>query len=282
MTDRLSALLAPVAPALEGARPRPLLGDAAMGTALLADSDGDECLPELAQVAPERVRRVHRAHVAAGARVLRTDSFGASRAQLAHHGLADVAGVARAAVARAREALAEARVRGLVAGVLGPDGDREQAEALGEAGADLLVVETVRTVAEARALVAISIDVAPVVVSFSPEIGGRLADGASVAEACAAVGADGFGLNCGQGVAAMAAVFAELPRGRVRFVFPSAGLPSGEPLSWPDGPSTFAAHAEAFREATVVGGCCGTTAAHLTALAEAWNAAPTAARAGDA
>lgn len=245
-----------------------------MGTALLPSVEPGTCLEELSVVRPVLVRDVHLAHLSAGARLLRTNTFGASRARLATHEIGDVASINAAAVARAREAIA-ASDRGpvVVAGVLGPGADREQAEALAVAGVDLFVIETVRTVAEAGAILSIALDLRPSVVSFSPEANGRLADGARLGDACRALAqADGVGLNCGQGARAMVASFAELPADRPRFAFPSAGLPSrparasGEPLVWPEDPPTFAAAAGRMRGASVLGGCCGTTAAHLAAV----------------
>lgn len=241
-----------------------------MGTALLPSVEPGTCLEELSIVRPALVRDVHLAHLAAGARLLRTNTFGASRARLSAHEIGDVASINAAAVARAREAIA-ASDRGLVvvAGVLGPGADREQAEALAAAGVDLFVIETVRTVAEAGAILSIALDLRPSVVSFSPEANGRLADGARLGEACRALAqADGVGLNCGQGARAMVASFAELPSDRPRFAFPSAGLPStaGDALVWPEDPPTFAAAAGQMQGASVLGGCCGTTAAHLAAL----------------
>lgn len=249
-----------------------------MGTALLRAVEPGTCLEELSVVRPALVRDVHLGHLAAGARLVRTNTFGASRARLATHELVDVASINAAAVARAREAIA-ASDRGpvVVAGVLGPGADREQAEALAAAGVDLFLIETARTVAEAGAILSIALDLGPVVVSFSPEANGRLADGAPLGEACRALPqADGVGLNCGQGARAMVTSFAELPADRPRFVFPSAGLPtapSGEPLVWPEAPATFAAAAGRMRGASVLGGCCGTTAAHLAALGDLLGAA---------
>ncbi|MBL8717237.1 MAG: homocysteine S-methyltransferase family protein [Myxococcales bacterium] len=272
MSDRLPALLVPLGSS------RPVLGDAAMGTALLRAVEPGTCLEELSVVRPALVRDVHLGHLAAGARLVRTNTFGASRARLATHELVDVASINAAAVARAREAIA-ASDRGpvVVAGVLGPGADREQAEALAAAGVDLFLIETARTVAEAGAILSIALDLGPVVVSFSPEANGRLADGAPLGEACRALPqADGVGLNCGQGARAMVTSFAELPADRPRFVFPSAGLPtapSGEPLVWPEAPATFAAAAGRMRGASVLGGCCGTTAAHLAALGDLLGAA---------
>ncbi len=277
MSDRLPVLLASLGPS------QPILGDAAMGTALLPAVEPDTCLEELSQIRPDLVRAVHLDHLSAGARLLRTNTFGASRARLSAHAIADVASVNAAAVRCARDAIsASGRENVLVAGVLGPGADREQAEALAAAGVALFVVETVRTVAEGGAILSIARDLGPVVVSFSPEADGRLADGASLSEACRALPyADGVGLNCGQGARATVACFAALPAGRPRFAFPSAGLPSGEPLVWPEDPATFAAAVGQLRGAAVLGGCCGTTAAHLTALAAVLGP-PGAPRAGDA
>ena len=140
---------------------RVLLFDGAMGTEIYARGVFlNRSYDELCLSAPGIVREIHTAYLQAGADVLTTNSFGANRVRLAPFGLEDrVADINRAAVGLAREVAGD---RCWVAGSIGPLGQplrpvgvmspgdaftifREQAEALAEAGADLLVLETFST-----------------------------------------------------------------------------------------------------------------------------------------
>ncbi len=246
-----------------------------MGTALARSG----CLEALCRSEPGVVRAVHRSHLEAGAALLRTNTFGGHRVRLAIHGLErDVSALCVAAVACAREAMEQAGRAVPLAGVIGPGGDsgavRAQAEALALAGVDLLFLETFLGVEDAvAALEAARTSALPVVVFLSPGRDGRLG-ATTLAEASEALStADAWGLNCGFGVASITEAFAALPRSRTRLVFPSAGLPSGPPdrLVWPDTAADFARAAcdLSAAGATVIGGCCGTTAAHLVAIANA-------------
>ena len=244
-----------------------------MGTALARTG----CLEALSRSEPALVREVHLAHLHAGAGLLRTNTFGCNRARLSHHGLeAEVVALTNAAVACAREAIAECGRAALLAGSIGPGAEtyREQVEALAHAGVDLLFLETFTDLDDAI----VALDTArttglPVAVLVSPDRDGRLR-GATLNEVSRALAdADAIGLNCGFGAAAVAQAFAALPIDRTRFAFPNAGLPSGRPdaLVWPDTPADFATAARdlAAAGATVIGGCCGTTAHHLAALTSA-------------
>src|SRR5438132_389879 len=144
-----------------------LVCDGAMGTMLHAGGVSlDRSLPELNLSHTDLVRAIHRAYVAAGAEVIETNTFGASRFRLARYGLGDRAGdLNRAGVRVAREAQEQAGVSSLlVAGSIGPatpaglgpriavrdlrDAFREQIEALLEGGVDLLLFETFGSLAE--------------------------------------------------------------------------------------------------------------------------------------
>src|SRR6266487_4349359 len=153
----------------------PLLADGGMGTSLIARGvPVDACMEELNVRAPTRVAEIHAAFVGAGARLVLTNTFGANRYRLERFGLAErVAELCGAGVALARDAGAP-----LVAGSMGPLGVRlqpygrvrpedafaayrEQAAALAEAGADLLVVETQTDVRETEQAVRAARDAAP-------------------------------------------------------------------------------------------------------------------------
>ncbi|HSO28084.1 MAG TPA: homocysteine S-methyltransferase family protein, partial [Anaerolineales bacterium] len=138
-----------------------LVLDGAMGTMLMSLGLKAGEAPELWNVKQaERVRAVHRAYIAAGARIVLTNSFGGAGLRLARHGLAErAAELNRAAAENARAEAGAAPHKVLVGGSLGPTGElmapmgmltpeaaraafAEQAAALAEGGADLLWIET--------------------------------------------------------------------------------------------------------------------------------------------
>src|SRR5512140_3069644 len=262
----------------------PTLLDGAMGTALIAQGLAFETPAETWLLTrPEELRGVHRAHVQAGAQVLLTCTFNLAAPRL---GSLDVPELARRAVELAREA------GGLqIAGDLGPSwvfqpgrpapppdpveaAYARAAEALAAAGADLLWVESQWSAAEAGlALRAARRTGLPVVVTFSlSQAGGALrAPDGTAAEALLRAAAEGgaaaVGVNCVPADAALIALarWATSPGALpVPLVMkPSPGLPGAVPS-----PQAFAAAVRPAVEAgaRVVGGCCGTGAAHLRAL----------------
>jgi len=278
----------------------PLLLDGALGTALADGApDGGAC--ELLNVErPERVRAVHDAHLAAGCDVLTTNSFCADGPTLARRGLAGRSAelglaAARLACERARSAERDGRAR-FVLGSLGPGwtlptrdgGDdaalavayAELARALLAGGADALALETVRDLRQARAAAAgaraVGADV-PLVVAFAPFGDGALDGGVALAEAVAALAPFApalYAVNCVAGAAGAERALDELrAAGAPRLgAWPNAGLPDtrGERPRWPLAPEPFARELAACarrRRLALVGGCCGTTAAHTAALA---------------
>src|SRR5215213_4747645 len=144
-----------------------LVCDGAMGTMLHAGGVSlDRALPELSLSQPDLVRAIHRAYIAAGAQVIETNTFGASRFRLARHGLQDrVSAINRAGVRVAQQAREQAEADAvLIAGSVAPatptghvgqiaaselrDVFREQIAALVDAGVDLLMMETFISLAE--------------------------------------------------------------------------------------------------------------------------------------
>src|SRR5215211_5556138 len=138
-----------------------LVCDGAMGTMLHSGGVSlDRSLPELSLSQPDLVRAIHRAYIAAGAQLIESNTFGASRFRLARHGLEDrMAEINRAGARVAREAREQAEMPSLlVAGSVAPvtptgyhgqisgadlrGAFREQIAALAEAGVDLLMFET--------------------------------------------------------------------------------------------------------------------------------------------
>jgi homocysteine S-methyltransferase len=279
-----------------------VLFDGAMGTMLYAKGVFiNQCYDELALRAPELVRDVHRAYVAAGAEVLETNTFGANRAKLATYGLeAQVGPINRRAAELAREAAADAPGGRavLVAGAVGPLGVRiepygptsrdearamfaEQMTALREGGADLFVLETFGDLLELEQALRAAREVdpsVPVVAMTTVGVDLRTPFGAApadVARALDAWGADVIGLNCSVGpqtiLEAIEQMAAVTPRKLA--AMPNAGMPRdvGGRRIYMASAEYFATYARHLVQggAKIVGGCCGTTPEHVRAMAQA-------------
>ena len=147
----------------------PLLADGAMGTVLHGRGIGfDQCFDELNLTNPAVVADVHREYIEAGAEMILTNTFGANRYKLTKHGLEDkVAEINKAGVELAKRVVAASFKDVFVAGDVGPLGVRiapygrvsleearaafaEQISALAEAGADLIVIETISDLYEIK------------------------------------------------------------------------------------------------------------------------------------
>lgn len=286
-----------------------LIFDGACGTNLqrmaIPDSawQGREGCNELLNVtAPAVIQALHRSFVEAGAQVIETNTFGASSIVLAEYDLADrVAEINTAAVANARAAIA-GRPGVYVAGSLGPTTKipslghigvealaaayAEQTRALAEAGADCLIIETCQDLLQIKtALIAVyetlerlGLDL-PVLVSVTIERTGTMLVGSDIAAVAATLEPFpifSLGLNCATGPADMEShlrYLCEQWPGRVSCI-PNQGLPEvvdGKTV-YRLTPGHYAAQLKRFVEewgVSVVGGCCGTTAEHIRALADA-------------
>lgn len=265
MTDRLRAALA------RG----PVLLDAAMGTRLIArglDLARDDPAGWVVD-RPAEVLEIHRQDVRAGADAVLTATFGANRAWLARYGLADRAALLnRRAVGLARLAVGP---DGFVLGSIGPtasddpDALREQAGALVGSGVDAFLLETHRLDQALRALAILALDGPPVLASLfdwpDPVAGS--------ARALADAGAAAIGTNCRVGMAPALRLARSLRAAcdLPILVKPSAGLAGSDPET----PESFAAAVPELLGLGVrlIGGCCGTTAAHVAALRTALSAA---------
>jgi homocysteine S-methyltransferase len=278
-----------------------LVCDGAMGTMLHAGGVSlDRSLPELNLSHPELVRSIHRAYIAAGADVIETNTFGASRLRLARYGLADQAQELNRAGARlAREARDEAakKMGLLVAGSVSPatpagfghrlaarelrEAFREQVEALYDGGVDLLLFETFGSLAELVEAVGVaqSLGPVPIVAQMTFVEDGRSLGGDSpeeVATTLTSLGVTALGANCTLGPQGLLDILAELARWTP---LPLTAQPNAGPPTLTDGrfqytasdPAYFGRQARRFVElgATLVGGCCGTTPAHVEAVAAA-------------
>jgi methionine synthase / methylenetetrahydrofolate reductase(NADPH) len=268
--------------------------DGAMGTMLYARGIFvNRCFDELNLSNPDLVRSVHQEYVEAGADVIETNTFGAHRMKLGPHGFeSQVARINREGARVAREA---AHGRALVAGSLGPLGKplepfgnvtfadavdvyREQAEGLLEGGVDLFLVETMPSLEQARAAFeavrAVSDRAIVVSLTFTEEgttfYGDKPED---VVKAAEEWGAAAVGANCSQGPQPMLETVQRMAAAATRIKIsaqPNAGAPA-----LVDGryvylctPEYMASYARRFIEAgvSVVGGCCGTTPAHIRNL----------------
>jgi 5-methyltetrahydrofolate--homocysteine methyltransferase len=274
-----------------------LLADGAMGTLLMAEGLSPGAPPEEWNVThPKRIADVHRAYIAAGSQIVLTNTFGANRIRLGRAGLADRADeFNRAAAQLAREAAAG---RAFVAGDIGPSGERmepmgnlvyadavdafaKQARVLAESGVDLLWVETMTGLDEARAALAgarAASDL-PVFCSMSFGPAGRTimgVDAVCALEALRPAGLAAFGANCGEGLDVMDAVLDRLRAlddGIPWIAKPNAGLPriAGDRAVYDISPGEFADRIGALvkRGAQVVGACCGSTPEYIAAIARA-------------
>ncbi len=289
-------------PFLERLSQGPILADGAMGT-LLQARGVDHPFDLANRTRPELVREIYQAYAAAGAEVIETNTFGANRIKLAEYGLADqVRDLNFRGVKLAREVREITGVPFLIAGSVGPLGEhleplghlrheeareafREQIEALWEAGADLLILETFSDLEELILAVETARDVCdlPLIASATFGSDGRTLLGHSPAEVARALhdlGVTLIGINCSTGPAPIYRVLREMHDAVPEAAFsvmPNAGWPQkvGDRLLYPATPQYFADYVPRFLDlgARVVGGCCGTTPAHIQAMAAQLRAA---------
>jgi homocysteine S-methyltransferase len=282
-----------------------LLADGAMGTMLHSHGVSfDKCFDELNLTNPGAVAEIHRAYIDAGAQLILTNTFGSNRYKLSKHGLAkQVHEINRMGVELARRTVAATFRDVLVAGDIGPLGVRiapfgrvqpdqaraafaEQIEALCEAGADLIVLETMSDLFEiVEGLHAAKESCSlPLVasVTFTRDDRTLLGDDPrKVAHELSDAGADVIGVNCSGGPAQLLRILKQMrqavPGGRF-WVKPNAGWPQqvGGRIMYPADPDYFGEYAVAFRGAgaNIVGGCCGTTPQHIAAMRKALDTAP--------
>jgi homocysteine S-methyltransferase len=243
---------------------------------------------------PDVVRKIHEDYVGSGAQVITTNTFGGNSFCLDRHGLGDQVRAYNLAGARLARQAAGDDV--WVAGSIGPSGlvpgvasdaelelagrtFAEQAAALAEGGADVLVLETFRHLAEIRIALDAARRAAPVLpiiasMAFAPTE--TVADGSRPEQVAATLrewGADALGVNCGDGPQ-LALAIADRMRGAglPLCVQPNAGLPrtvDGRLLymATPEYLDVFARRTIQIG-ATMIGGCCGTTPDHIRWMAK--------------
>ena len=275
-----------------------LIADGAMGSMLYEAVGTQRCFDELNATEPEAVFRVHQAYIEAGAQIIETNTFGANRFKLAPLGLTDeVARFNSRGVKIAREARESAAREALIAGSIGPLGlgrqarnpspdeildiFKEQAQALEERGVDLFILETFSDLDEILlAIDAIrSFSKLPVIAQLTySEEGTTHGDvrPSGAARQLLQKDVQVIGTNCTLGPQALLPILQELAtvEGVRTSAMPNAGFPKreGDRIIYPkSSPEYFALFA---REAAqlgvrILGGCCGTTPAHIRALADA-------------
>ena len=279
--------------------------DGAMGTQLIARGvEVDKCSDYLNVELPDVVSDIHRSYFEVGSDAVITNTFGANKYALGRHGLAEEASKINSAGAQiARRAAGEEKY---VLGDIGPSGDfleplgslepeelkeafAQQAKALLDGGVDGFIIETMTALEE----VAVAIEavksvsgVVPVLASMSFDRAGddfKTMMGVDVETAVAKIvssGVDAVGFNCGtvsldeyvelaeKFVSAVRALSADV----IVYAEPNAGKPElvEDQTVYKVSPEDFAAAAEKIHSAgvNIIGGCCGTSPAHIRATAE--------------
>ncbi|MFQ5575529.1 MAG: betaine--homocysteine S-methyltransferase [Anaerolineae bacterium] len=283
----------------------PLLIDGGMGTMLMAAGLEQGNPPEEWNIThPDKIRAIHRDYVAAGARLLLTNSFGGTRFRLGLHHMQDRAPeLNRAAAALARAEADAAPQPVLVAGSMGPTGElleplgtmtfeqakdafAEQAAALAKGGVDLLWIETMSDLNEVKAAIegARAACDLPITATMTFDTNGRTMMGVTPVLALQTLrqyNLAAIGANCGNGPAEIEAVIQAMraaDSGITLIAKSNAGLPkwvNGE-LTYDGTPEVMADYACRARVlgADVIGACCGSTPAHIRAMRRALSAPP--------
>jgi len=241
---------------------------------------------------PDLLRKIHRSYINAGSEYIYSNTFGASSRKLAGTGYS-AAEVIRANVQTAREAAEGTGAK--VALDIGPLGElleplgtlqfedavdcfKEIVTAGAEAGADVIVIETMTDLYEAKAalLAAKENSDLPVWVTMSFEENGRTFLGTSVAAMALTLdhlGADALGINCSLGPDEILPIAEELRKwtDKPLIIKPNAGLPDPETGGYPMDAAQFAESMKAFAELGIqyAGGCCGTGAEYIRKMKDA-------------
>ncbi len=285
---------------LKELKKRPIVFDGATGTMLqrLGLKAGG-CPDELVLKEPELVKKVHSAYKDAGADAVSTNTFGANRVKLREYGLESKVREINIQAARlARQAVGDSV---FVAGDMGPIGRfiepvgelpfdeaveifTEQAIALKDGGADLIVIETMMDMREIKAaLIAAKSSGLPVVATMTFDETMRTVLGTcpeAFAVTAEGLGADAVGANCSLGIEGIYKAIVAMSRVSAipLMAQPNAGIPvlKGADTVFPASPDDMAAYAQRLGQAGVriLGGCCGTTPEHINKMARAFKSGP--------
>lgn len=280
---------------------QPILLDGAMGTMLMEAGlvQGDP--PEEWNVShPDRIRAVHRGYIQAGSQVILTNSFGGTRFRLEMHDLQDrVIELNKAAALNARAEAEAAAAIVVVAGSMGPTGQlfepmgtmtfeeakaafAEQAKGLVEGGVDVFWVETMSDLNEVKAAVEgiRSVSELPIVTTMSFDTHGHTMMGVSPVKALETLGkldVIALGANCGTGPDELEVAIKKMRETNPEVLLvakANAGIPhvmKGGEIVYDGTPELMAQYTRNVRDngASLIGGCCGSTPAHIRAMAEA-------------
>jgi 5-methyltetrahydrofolate--homocysteine methyltransferase len=279
----------------------PIIADGGMGTMLFNAGLDRGTAPELWNVErPDVVRGIHDGYIEAGAQIILSNTFGGNRIRLDRHGLAERVAELNTAGARLARAAAEAAAHPVVVGgSIGPTGEfmeplgtlthdaaveifAEQAAALVAGGIDVFWIETMSDLEEVRAA-AVGCQEAhstlPLVTTMTFDTKGRTMMGVKPEHALTALQALGvvaLGANCGNGPAEIEAVIQQMRQHDPNIILvakSNAGLPrmAGDQTVYDAAPADMAAYAQTVRAqgAHIIGACCGSTPAHIQAIARA-------------
>ena len=268
-----------------------LIFEGSMGTMLQAKGLKTGALPESWNITnPQAVRGIHDAYKSAGCDIAKTNTFGANWLKLAGSGYS-VHDLVAAGVSIAKEAMSggyAALSVGPTGKLLAPFGDLDFEDAVScfaetikagaKAGADIILIETMNDTYEIKAAMLAAKENCnlPVFVTFTIDENGRMLTGCGIMPAVCmieALGASALGFNCGFGPVQMKQFLPELARcsGIPVIVNPNAGMPT-----LVNGNTVFKVEPEEFalemagisKYAQIIGGCCGTTPAHMEAMKE--------------
>ncbi len=281
--------------------------DGAMGTMLQADDFTEgECLELLNVNNPKLIQGIHKKYLQCGATIITTNTFGANAIKLRDHNLQnEVFTLNTAAVKNAKKAINDLSLEAKVAGDMGPTGTfitplgqasfddiykayKEQSQALIQAGADYIIIETIIDIQEIRAALLATKDsrekagkneqTLPIICQLAFGEDGRTVTGTDPEGASIlleAMGADIIGANCSLGPEQLIPIIEKMAKSTnlPLILQPNAGLPvlvNGKTI-FPLNPQEMSSFIPAIINAgvTYIGGCCGSTPDHIKAIANA-------------
>jgi homocysteine S-methyltransferase len=286
---------------------RALFSDGAMGTVLNQRLPASQACLDCANLSyPDVIASVHSDYLTAGSDMIQTNTFGANHFKLAAQGLEDqLVKINKTAVEIAQQAVNSSGRSAFIAGDIGPLGVRlapfgrvqlpeareafaRQIAALVEAGADLLILETITDLYEIVEAIQAARQVAgdiPVIASMTYTRDNRTLLGdppTKVARRLYDAGADAIGVNCSGGpnqILNILRMMRQAVPDALYSVMPNAGWPEQVEgrIMYPAAPEYFGQYAISFWQAgaSIIGGCCGTTPEHISAMVSTFNQAQT-------
>jgi homocysteine S-methyltransferase len=286
---------------------RALFSDGAMGTVLNQRLPASQACLDCANLSyPDVIASVHNDYLTAGSDMIQTNTFGANHFKLAAQGLEDqLVKINKTAVEIAQQAVNSSGRSAFIAGDIGPLGVRlapfgrvqlpeareafaRQIAALVEAGADLLILETITDLYEIVEAIQAARQVAgdiPVIASMTYTRDNRTLLGdppTKVARRLYDAGADAIGVNCSGGpnqILNILRMMRQAVPDALYSVMPNAGWPEQVEgrIMYPAAPEYFGQYAISFWQAgaSIIGGCCGTPPEHISAMVSTFNQAQT-------